>query len=211
MIDARVVRQQRQWFAASAALLAGLGLVLQFYGALQARPAGVASMLGAVAHVLSFFTIWTNLLATLMLTLAAGSAFPHSRRSILWMTGVAVSMALVGIAYHVLLRALWHPVGTLLLANYLLHYVTPILFLIFWWLFVAPAQATWRDALRWAIYPACYLVFVLVRGAFGGLYAYPFLDVNQLGYLRVLLNAAGVTLGFFAIAFMLLWLDHRKL
>jgi hypothetical protein len=40
---------------------------------------------------------------------------------------------------------------------------------------------------------------VLARGALVGAYPYPFVDVNQLGYLQVTTNAAGFLTAFAAL------------
>jgi hypothetical protein len=205
--------QRKQWFAASAALLGWLGLALQLSVVIQARQEHGLDIAGGVMNFLSYFTVWTNVLASLALTCAALNmqrGFAKALTRPLSMTGIASCIALVGITYHLLLRGLWHPMGTQLLANNLLHYAVPALFLMFWWLFVAPARAGWRDALRWAILPAVYCVFALLRGAIGGFYAYPFINASQLGYVRVFINTLGMLAGFLIIAAILVWLDGRK-
>jgi hypothetical protein len=205
--------QRRRWFAASTAVMGWLGLALQLSIIFQSRQDSGLSIAGGVFHFLSYFTIWTNLLASIALTCAALNLrhrFAKALTAPVSLTGIATCIALVGITYHLLLRGLWHPAGTRLLANNLLHYVVPALFLIFWWLFVASARAGWRDALRWAIFPALYLLFALLRGIADNWYAYPFIDVVQLGYARVLLNALGVLATFLTIAAVLIWLDRRK-
>jgi hypothetical protein len=205
--------QRKQWFAASAALLGWLALALQLSVVIQARQERGLDIAGGVINFLSYFTVWTNLLVSLALTCAALNmqrGFAKALTRPVSMTGIASCIALVGITYHFLLRGLWHPMGTRLLADNLLHYVVPALFLMFWWLFVAPAGAGWRDALRWAIFPLVYCMFALVRGATGGFYTYPFINVLQIGYARVFINALGILVGFLIIAAILVWLDGRK-
>jgi hypothetical protein len=205
--------RHRQWFAGSAALLAWLGLGLQLSVVLQVRQGEGLGVAGGVINFLGYFTIWTNLLAALALSCHALKLQSRFARAIIrpdTMTGIASCIALVGITYHSLLRRLWDPAGTQLLADNLLHSAVPALFLIFWWLFVAPMHAGWRVALRWAIFPAIYLLFALLRGAIDGFYAYPFIDVSQLGYGVVFINAIGVLITFLAVALVLIWLDKRK-
>jgi hypothetical protein len=212
-IQSRRYARHLQWFAVSTALLGWLGLGLQLSVVLQARQDAGLGALGGIINFLGYFTIWTNLFAAIALTCHALTFKSRLANAITRpgvMTGIATCIALVGITYHSLLRRLWDPAGSQLLADNLLHSAVPALFLIFWWLFVAPARASWRTALRWAIFPAIYLVVALLRGAIDGFYAYPFIDVAQLGYGRVLVNAAGVLLAFLAIALVLIWLDKRK-
>jgi hypothetical protein len=214
----RALLQQRQakrqrLFAGSAALLGWLGLGLQLSVVLQARQAAGLGAIGGVVNFLAYFTIWSNLLAAVALScdaLRLRSRLASMLTRPTAMTGIASYVALVGITYHSLLRRLWDPAGTQLLADNLLHSAVPALFLIFWWLFVAPARAHWRTALGWALVPAAYLIFALLRGAIDGFYAYPFIEVTQLGYGRVFLNAIGVLAVFLCIATVLIWLDKRK-
>jgi hypothetical protein len=210
--DARQMHRQR-WFAASGALLGWLGLGLQLAIILQIRRMDGLDLAGGVVNFLGYFTIWSNLLVACALTCAALAlrlryveVFERPRVT----TGIAACIALVAFTYHFLLRRLWQPTGSQLLADNLLHYVIPALFLMYWWLFVAPARVGWRDVLRWALFPLIYLVFALLRGALGGPYAYPFIDAGRLGYVQVALNAAGVLLGFVGVAAILIWLDGRK-
>lgn len=200
-------------FAASAALLGWLGLILQLWITLQVRRAAGLDALGGIGNFLSYFTIWSNLLVSIALScqaLAMQSRLARILTRPRAMTGIASCIALVGLTYHAVLRGLWHPAGAQLLADSLLHSAVPALFLIFWWLFVAPANAGWRAALRWARAPAAYLVFALLRGGIDGFYAYPFIDAARLGYGRVFVNAVAVLLVFLCVAAVLIWLDKRK-
>ncbi|HEY4316659.1 MAG TPA: Pr6Pr family membrane protein [Herbaspirillum sp.] len=204
---------RQRLFAASTALLGWLGLGLQLSVVLQTRQAAGLDAMGGVINFLAYFTIWTNLLGAVALSCEA--LRPRSRSALAvnrpgTLTAIAACVAMVGITYHSLLRRLWDPAGTQLLADNLLHSAVPALFLIFWWLFVAPARANWRSALRWALFPAAYLLFALLRGAVDGFYAYPFIDAGQLGYGQVFLNAIGVLAMFLFIAAVLIWLDKRK-
>ncbi|EQD26009.1 conserved hypothetical protein, membrane [mine drainage metagenome] len=129
------------------------------------------------------------------------SGFPHRR---------AANIALVGLTYSLLLRALWQPQGAQWLADTLLHDVVPLLYLLLWAWVVPRAALRGSSALRWALYPLAYLVYALLRGAWLGRYPYPFIDVAQLGYARVALNAAGMLIVFLLIAAGLIALNRLK-
>ena len=51
---------------------------------------------------------------------------------------------------------------------------------------------------------------MLLRGHEIGVYPYPFVDVAQLGYGRVMVNALGVLAGFWGIGLVLLGLDRWR-
>jgi hypothetical protein len=79
--------------------------------------------------------------------------------------------------------------------NVLLHTVTPLLALVDWVL-VRVGRLRWRWAVGWLTYPLAYLAFVLVRGAIGYGYPYPFLDAGSLGYGAVAVVALALLVVF---------------
>jgi hypothetical protein len=89
-----------------------------------------------------------------------------------------------------------------------LHKVTPILAALWWLLFMPKGKLGWRDPWLWAIYPAAYLPYALARGLSGDIYAYPFINVDRLGWGQVLVNAFAIALGFVAAGFGLVALDR---
>ncbi len=60
----------------------------------------------------------------------------------------------------------------------------------------------------WSLYPLAYFSYALARGGIEAKYAYPFIDVAQLGLAVVVLNAAAIA-GLFVLAgFALVALDR---
>lgn len=179
------------WFA--------LGLQLTLSLRLVAEQGGTP--LGGLVIYLGYFTVLTNLLVALSLSLAL--LRPASRigrwcRRPQVASAVAVSIALVGLAYHLLLRQVWDPQGLQKLADIALHYAVPLLTVLHWWLAVPPTRMAWHAPLAWASWPLAYLGYALLRGLWLGTYPYPFIDVTTLGYPRTLLNALGL-LGVFLL------------
>jgi hypothetical protein len=193
-------------FAAIAALVGWGALILQLAVLLRLTIADGRGVSGGIVAYLGFFTILTNILAAL--TLSAPLVAPDSSSGRFLSragvnTAVAAAMALVGIAYSLLLRHTWNPQGWQLVADEALHDVMPVLFLTHWWFRVPKGAVRWTDIPRWCAYPIGYLLYALVRGALIGRYPYPFIDVGALGYRRVLVNSVGLLLGFTLIALIL--------
>jgi len=200
-------------YAGVGALLGWFAIALQFYVMFAARLADGRSLVGGVIYLLSVFTILTTaLVATTFSLHVRGRSTPAARffgkPSVA--TGIAASIVLVDIAYSLLLRHLYHPQGLRLLSDHLLHDLLPLVYLGFWWRFVAIGRFGVADIARWAMYPVLYFIYVLLRGALFGLYPYPFVDVGQLGYPRVLLNAIAILFGFVVISGLLIGLDRLK-
>lgn len=84
-------------------------------------------------------------------------------------------------------------------ADTLLHVVVPLLVLVGWLLFGPRPRITARTIGLALIWPVLWLGYTLVMGAIHCWYPYPFIDVNELGYSRTLLNAAGVTVLFLVL------------
>lgn len=110
------------------AVLGWAGLAIQLYLIFFARLSIGASLLGGLVSFFSYFTILTNTLVATVLTCAVTERESAARRWFLqpWVSsGIAVSIAVVGLAYSILLRHLWHPEGWQFVADELLHDVMP--------------------------------------------------------------------------------------
>jgi hypothetical protein len=195
----------KQIFAAAIALLAWIALILRLYLTATASLAPGASRAVLIANYFSFFTILTNLLVAFATTLS--SVAPSSRWGSMFSRPVAASaiaiyIGVVGVTYSFLLRDLWHPQGAEKIADVLLHDFVPLAFVAYWLFFVSKGWLRWKDTLYWLPYPLIYFVYSLIRGAVTGWYPYPFIDVNSLGYARVIINAAMLVCGFLVVALL---------
>ena len=204
---------RRRHLITSAAVLGWAGLGIQLYLIFFARLSVGASLLGGLVSFFSYFTVITNTLVAVVLTCAVTNRESAARRWFLqpWVSsGIAVSIAVVGLAYSLLLRHLWHPQGWQFLADELLHDVMPLLFLAYWWFCVPKGSLRLKHLPLWLIYPLVYFAYALLRGHLLGAYAYPFIDVALLGYPQVFVNAGGILLGFVLIALLVIGIDRWK-
>lgn len=198
-------------FAKFVAVLVWVTLLLQFYLSVRMSLDRGQSALHGVAMYFSFFTVLTNIVVALVLTLpflAPSSRIGKFCASVDSIAGVAVNIALVSITYNLLLRNVWNPQGLQLLADILLHDIVPILFVVFAWLCAKDGTPTFAARVRWALWPVVYFVFAMVRGAVSGFYPYPFINATTLGYSGVLVNAIAILVAYFAIAAILFALDR---
>jgi hypothetical protein len=184
-----------------AGFLAALGwfaLILQFRLLLGVNANNGIGPGESLIRFFSYFTILTNTLAASVLTSAM---LGHTRTFLSRpkvQTAVAVYITIVASVYFLILRHLWQPQGPQWLADTLLHYAMPALYVGFWFAFVRKNGIEWRDSLVWLVFPLVYLCAVLARGLPSKFYPYPFLDANQLNYLEIARNSAGICLAFVA-------------
>lgn len=201
----------RRHFVAVAAMLGWTGLSIQMYLILHSRWTLGASLIGGLMSFFSYFTVLSNTLVATVLTCEWTSRESAARRWFLqpWVSSaIAVSIAVVSLAYNLLLRHLWHPEGWQWLADELLHDIVPLLFLGYWWRCVPKGTLrVWHIAL-WVIYPLLYFAYSLLRGHLLAVYPYPFIDVEKLGYPQVFINAGGLLAGFVVIALLVIGLDR---
>jgi len=203
----------RRGCIALAALLGWVGLTIQLYLILYVRWTVEASLLGGLVNFFGFFTVLSNTLAAVVLTCALNLRVSKAQAFFLqpWVSsGVAASIALVGLAYSLLLRHLWHPQGWQWLADELLHDVMPVLFLGYWWWCVPKGTLRLGHVGLWVIYPVVYFAYALLRGHLLGVYPYPFIDVDKLGYPQVFINALGILSGFVLISLVLVGIDRWR-
>ncbi|WP_223458682.1 MULTISPECIES: Pr6Pr family membrane protein [unclassified Pseudomonas] len=203
----------RRRLVAMAAMLGWAGLSIQMYLILHSRWTLGASLIGGLMSFFSYFTVLSNTLVATVLTCEWTSRESAARRWFLqpWVSSaIAVSIAVVSLAYNLLLRHLWHPEGWQWLADELLHDIMPLLFLGYWWRCVPKGTLrVWHIAL-WVIYPLLYFAYALLRGHLLAVYPYPFVDVDKLGYPQVFINAGGLLAGFVVIALLVIGLDRWR-
>ncbi|GAA3040307.1 Pr6Pr family membrane protein [Streptomyces glomeratus] len=182
--------------------------------------------LGNPARVLSYFTIQVDALLALVFILSAWRAWTAHRPLPPLMAGGTVFYALItGLVYHVLLvnepgpfsmtGQTGAPTGWAALTNQILHTLIPVAALLDWLLLTSPVPLGLRQARTWLLYPLAYLIFSLIRGerlppGTPERYLYPFLDAGRLGYKSVLANALLLGLAFFALALLMVALDHVR-
>ena len=195
------------------AILGWSGLAIQLELVLFARWMSGANVVGGLVSYFSFFTILTNTLAACVLTSAAGTRTSKGRTFFLqpWVSsGIAVSIIVVGAAYSLLLRQLWQPEGLQWLANEILHDVMPVLFALYWWFCVPKGGLRVSHIGVWMLYPVLYFAYILLRGHLLGVYPYPFIDVEKLGYGQAFINAGGILAGFVAVALAVVAVDRYR-
>lgn len=196
-----------------AAVLGWAGLSIQLYLIFYSRWTLAASLMGGLVSFFSYFTVLTNTLVATVLTCELTPRESAARRWFLqpWVSsGIAVSIAVVGLGYNILLRHLWHPEGWQWLADELMHDVMPLLFLAWWWLCVPKGTLRFWHIALWVTYPMVYFAYSLLRGHLLATYPYPFLDVDKLGYPQVFVNAGGLLMGFVVISLLVIGLDRWR-
>jgi hypothetical protein len=195
-----------------AVVIAGLGWFgfgVELYFNIQGALVKNLPVAGHLIDYFSFFSIEINLLVALVLTIFC--ARPQAEQFLTTPTvtsALVVYIIIVGVVYAVLLRHLWHPHGLQLLADIALHDAVPLLYPIYWLVFLPKGSLRWSDPALWLVFPVLYFLYSMLRGAAFGIYLYPFFDAAQLGFERVTMNGTVLLASFFGLGVIVTAIDH---
>ncbi|MDO6415151.1 Pr6Pr family membrane protein [Sphingomonas sp. BIUV-7] len=196
---------ERRWrlWAGAIALCGWSGLIMEVF-LVFARYHALAPTLWRLAL---FFTMLSNLTVAIVFT---GIAFGAPRlRHPLLIGGLAMTMALVGSVFELMLRRILHPTGWRLVSSALLHDAVPLLTVGAWFFLAEKGRLRARDPWLIAIFPIVYLGYALVRGATGGDYPYPFIDPRKIGWAGVSAYVIGISAAFLVCGHLMVLLDRR--
>lgn len=189
------MRKNTRSTVAMAGFLIGLStLILQFVAMMPASMEAGRGLVGSVVYYFSFFTILTNFLIVLIYlgALVRGQRWLMVFRKPQTRATAAATIALVGGFYHFVLSGLYQLEGLLSFCTLILHYVTPVLYLVWFAVWNRTGTLKWSAIATMLVYPVLYCLYVMARGALIGEYPYPVLDAGALGYGPVAVNIAGL-------------------
>ena len=190
-------------------VLGAAALILQFTITLSLRLANGDGIAGAILFYLSFFTIITNLGLVMVYASELWPDWPLDWfREHVTQAMMAAAITLVMVFYHLILAETWDPQGLSLVCDVALHCVTPILYVVWWVVFVRHGSLRWTDVPTMLLPPTIYLIWAMTRGAVVGEYPYPILEANRLGYGIVALNVVAVLVGLTALCAIAIGADR---
>lgn len=194
-------RKSKVLFASITAFFAWFAILFQLY-----------LTEGTVINFLSYFTILSNLLIALCVTF---SVFLSQIKTGIFFSGISVQTAItlyifiVALVYNVILRGIWIVTGWQLIVDNLLHVLNPILYILYWLIFASKEKLSWKDGVCWTYFPLVYLIYSLIRGSVVNWYPYPFLNVTNLGYKKVLINVSFMIVLFFITGLLLIAINNK--
>lgn len=201
-----------RWYFGLIAVVGWFALVLQFSLSIPKFIATGRTLVGSIIQVISYFTILTNLLVAISMSVLfiksqspLGTFFSNPATATL----ITIYITVVGLVYNLVLRQLWKPDGLDQIADELLHSVIPLLCVLYWLIFVSKGSLRFKAIISGLLYPFLYSAYVLIRGAMTDLYPYPFMDVKQHGYGTVLLNMLIIVMLFLLTGLFFLWMDVK--
>lgn len=154
------------------------------------------------------FIMQTNLIVTIWFTLAI--LWYNKPETLDKISGplkgaFTLYITITFVFFAIFLSSFYQPTGFAAFSNLVLHYITPIAFIVDWILTEIKVQYKWKYLLFWIAYPLCYIIFAVIHGTITGNYLYYFFDISALGILGFvffisILIAIGIALGCLYIA-----------
>lgn len=160
-------------------------------------------------NVLCYFTNQSNILVGVISALLVFNLKRSSFRFVVAQFTALICIVVAGVVYYLLLASEDNLVGIDAITNFVVHTSVPIMFVIGWLAFIDRGQTTMKTVRYSLIFPICWAIFAMVRGAIIDWYPYPFMDVRDLGYAMALLNMSVVTLFFLLLYFLAHLLDKK--
>ncbi len=167
-----------------------------------------------------YFTVLSNTLTVIYFTCAEvylirNRLSPGHTTWLPELKGIALMCTtLTMLVAHFLLR-LDIDLHTLLGASIIItHYIVPLMAIFDWLLFDKKGLMKKRSPLEWMIAPLLYFVFAMVAARIGNgigynsRYPYPFMDVDALGWAKVLLTAAIILILFILLGYVFYTVDY---
>ncbi len=196
-------------YATAAALLGWFGVVLQLVLTLTVDVE--ASRTTRFFNFISYFTILSNILAAVVLTVQAtrgegGFGRFFARPEVL--LAATVYMTITGLVYFFVLRHTDAPQGLSVLSNALLHYVMPPVMVLFWLAFAAKGMLSPGSIGRVLVFPLLYAAYTLVRGPLVDWYPYPFTDLRVLTMGAAVRNIIVFMVGFAVVTALYVAIDR---
>ena len=166
-----------------------------------------------IANFFSFFTIQSNIIGAVAVTIAA-LATPAARAGV-WLSqlrgAATLYMAITGLVFTLLLRDLTAQLQTTIpWVNSVLHYIFPLFIVVDWLVDRSVRPLSFRQGLIFLAYPVAYGAFCLIRGPIVDWYPYPFLDPRVHGYLYVTVMMIFVAIVGLALAWLLCWTSRQE-
>ena len=201
----------KRQFAALIAILAWVGLAMQFAFAILNPATQDVAVTERIVRYFSFFTVVANgIIAVITTTIAVAPESRSSGRlqngSVL--TAAAVYISIVAVVYSLFLRSVVNAQGWHLISDHIVHDIMPAVFVLFWLIYAPKRDVKWLDPVKWLLVPVLYIAYSLVHGALDNWYPYWFADVAKLGYPTALKNSGFVLVAFLVFGFIFAAFAH---
>ncbi len=153
--------------------------------------------------LIRYFTIQSNLILFGYLLLGQFERIRNQELFQRFLPGIVIYITITFVVFATMLQGTFEITGIRILGNYLVHYIVPILSIVYLFMY----GGNWyklQDILLWIIYPVLYLVFMLIYGTITSDYLYPFFDLNTISVAVLVITICILVVFFVILSFITL-------
>lgn len=164
------------------------------------------SPISTLIGLLKYFTIWSNIFILLLfISKQVGWSWLDAFKG-----GIYINITVTMVVFITMLSWMYQPVGIDIGANIMNHYITPVLALIYLFLYENKADFTLNHIKLWLVFPLYYLAFALNYSAITRVAIYPFFDFIALGMTGILVFVFAVFVSYILLSLGLVKIFSRK-
>lgn len=205
----------------------GLSFVIELFGLVTPDPAtvptsqtqfgysgdyasGLAGGPERILDLLSYFTIWSQLVVGIVMTMLYRNPTVTSRKIQVLFIDALLMITVTGVVYNLLIGPKYPPQGLNQISSPIEHSLTPLLVVLSFLIIGPRGWFNAKNVARALLLPISYIFYTLFRGAIIDKYPYDFFDVGASGYAFVITFVMGILLASI-IVLMAYWGIDRTL
>jgi hypothetical protein len=164
-------------------------------------PHGIEGAPGRVFDLLSYFTIWSQIVIAITFYALYKNQNRKDRFTTLLLPSGIMMITITGIMFYALIYPVSPPVGANIYPSFVSHAVVPVISVLVWIKYGPHTVFRAKSIPTYFIIPIIWVVLTLVRGVVSTQYPYGVLDVTEIGYMWFFITIGliivfGTILGF---------------
>lgn len=202
----KAARSKRVNIYAAIAIIAIVGIILELIVSAQRQESAFSQPLIRALNFFTYFTAWMNMLVVgISFWLAKSKPHTSTRVNAIRLTTLAGLAVTIFIQYAYLAKPV---AGLPFISDLFIHTITPVLFIVAWFIYGPPVQITKKVFVGSLIIPTVWIGLALLRGILTSWYPYAFLDISELGGPTVIKNVA-ILYGMLFAGMFLAWIGEK--
>ena len=197
----------KKYLAASIVVVITIGLLINIVvESMTVDPVNVLKGFG----LFRYYTLQSNLIVGIYFASYLVGKWNKVELFSRFIGGVVIYVTVTFIVFALFIQPTYHPTGWNAVANILLHYLSPVLTILFISLYRKEYFFKRNDVVNWIIYPVLYLVFLVIYGSITNDYLYPFFQVENVGVIGLVIAIVLLVIFFIFLSFIFMKIVSNK-
>ena len=173
-------------------------------------PHGIEGAPGRVFDLLSYFTIWSQIVVAITFFALYKNQARKDRFTTLLLPTALMMITITGIMFYALIYPVSPPVGANIVPSFVSHAVVPIISVLTWIAYGPRGFVKIKAIPTYFIIPIIWVVLTHVRGLINGQYPYAVLDVTDIGYTWFFITIVAIIIFGIVLAFIYVAIDKFR-